>query len=234
MRVVQFEEAIVCRPCGADQPRNVSAQALERFCPKRAWLITASRHHVGFCSEVLLDSETATCQRLERQRILASSSCHELVKSRARPDVGVTDPRRLQNHIRNNVLLSTSDKTSDEHAKYTAIIGPIIQLQIWSRDLEQMPVKSPVKPERSEELKAKLLDIKSSKDGYSKEGLYAVMAAVKIHLNLSGHASYEQTIDDQRQVGETEINANGLGYPVEDEDFLLLKQNTSVVIINTN
>lgn len=36
------------------------------------------------------------------------------------------------------------------------------------------------------------------------------------------------------KVGETEINANGLGYPVEDEDFLLLKQNTSVVIINTN
>ncbi|KFY82452.1 hypothetical protein V498_08583 [Pseudogymnoascus sp. VKM F-4517 (FW-2822)] len=110
-----------------------------------------------------------------------------------------------------------------------------------------MPVKSPVKPKDKDVLRSKILAAEPSD-----EGLRVIMAAVKYHLDLTGYATYEQTIeDDTREVGlkypkcmvflirgafeirGTLIQQDGLGHPVEDEDSLQLLENTAVVIIST-
>ncbi|KFY96890.1 hypothetical protein V498_02401 [Pseudogymnoascus sp. VKM F-4517 (FW-2822)] len=115
-----------------------------------------------------------------------------------------------------------------------------------------MPVKDPVKPRDGGKLYARLLAI-DSEEGNSRDGVHAVMAEVKSHLNQSGHASFHKTKENEmRQValttskcivflikgtfkaGEVTIDANGLGHPVEDEGFIKLEEKTHVVIITTN
>ena len=46
-----------------------------------------------------------------------------------------------------------------------------------------MPVGDPVHPQNSKELQARLLAIKRSSEGFSEDGLYSVMAAVKTHVS---------------------------------------------------
>jgi len=111
-------------------------------------------------------------------------------------------------------------------------------------DLDQMPVQSPIKPADSEGLRAKILATKPYQEGI-------ILAEVKAHLDISGNATYEQTIDDTREValggkcivflirgsfevGGCTISRNGLGHPVYDEKGLQLQQHTALVIIDTN
>ncbi|KFY28423.1 hypothetical protein V493_02939 [Pseudogymnoascus sp. VKM F-4281 (FW-2241)] len=111
-----------------------------------------------------------------------------------------------------------------------------------------MPVsKSPITPQESTELRSKILATKPGK-----EGLNVIFTQVKAHLGQSGFATYEQTIEDTREVplttpkcivflirgafkvGEDKIDGDGLGHVVEKEKSLQLLENTAVVIINTN
>lgn len=128
-----------------------------------------------------------------------------------------------------------------------------------------MPVESPVKPKDKDALRSKILAAEPSD-----EGLRVIMAAVKHHvsssyehrssyantlllqLDLTGYATYEQTIEDDTrkvdlkypkcivflirgafEIRGTLIQQDGLGYLVENEDSLQLMENTAVVIIST-
>lgn len=109
-----------------------------------------------------------------------------------------------------------------------------------------MPVQNPIIPADSKDLYAKILPTKRNEEGNS-----TVVAEIKAHLGKSGHATYEQTIDDTREVGLATkcivflirgtfeigsdiVSKNGVGYPVDDEKILRLQRRTAVVIINTN
>ncbi|CAG8980094.1 hypothetical protein HYALB_00012560 [Hymenoscyphus albidus] len=107
-----------------------------------------------------------------------------------------------------------------------------------------MPIQNPIEPVDSEGLRTKIL---ATKPGQEK----VILTEVKNHLEKSGYATYQQTIEETREVGLTgkcivflirgafevggnTISSNGLGHPVHDEKTLRLQQNTVIVIINTN